>query len=58
MKIGSPELRQFITFILKKDPAKRPDAQQIKHHEFIKKYKDLDTSEEICSLIYKRELSV
>ncbi len=44
MKTGSPELRNFITFILKKDPNKRPDAQTIKQHEFIKKYKDLDTS--------------
>jgi hypothetical protein len=32
MRTGSPELRDFITFILKKDPAKRPEAQQIRNH--------------------------
>ena len=44
MKIGSPEFRDFITFILKKDPNKRPEASAVKQHEFIKKYKNLDTS--------------
>lgn len=44
MKTGSLEFRDFITFILKKDPVKRPDAQLLKNHPFIKKYKDLDTA--------------
>jgi serine/threonine protein kinase len=44
MKTGSPELKDFITFILKKDPNKRPEAAAIKQHDFIRKYQDLDTS--------------
>lgn len=44
MKTGSPQLRDFITFILKKDPTKRPDAKAIRNHGFISKYKDIDTS--------------
>jgi len=48
MQKGSPELRSFITFILRKDPSKRPDTDTIKKHPFLVKYKDLETSEELC----------
>jgi len=41
METGSPELRSFITFILRKNPAKRPDTDTIKRHPFIEKFKDL-----------------
>jgi hypothetical protein len=44
MEIGSPELRSFITFILRKNPIKRPDSDTIKRHPFIEKYRDLETS--------------
>jgi hypothetical protein len=41
MTIGSPYLKSFITFILRKNPTKRPDAETILHHPFIKKYAEL-----------------
>lgn len=44
MEVGSPELKSFITFILRKDPAKRPDTELIKKHPFLVKYKNLETS--------------
>jgi hypothetical protein len=52
MKKGSPELRSYINFILKKNPAKRPDADILLQHPFIRKYAEIDTSEELCNLIY------
>lgn len=52
MKAGSPELRSFVNFILKKNPAKRPDADIVLQHPFIKKYAEIETSEELCNLIY------
>lgn len=52
MKAGSPELRSFVNFILKKNPAKRPDADIVLQHPFIKKYSEIETSEELCNLIY------
>jgi len=45
MKSGNYELRDFVTMILRKDPRKRPDAQTMKTHKFIKKFRDLETSE-------------
>lgn len=41
MKTGSPELRSFIGFILRKNPSKRPDADILLSHPFIKKFQDL-----------------
>jgi len=35
MESGSAEIRSFVTFILHKNPAKRPDAETIKKHPFI-----------------------
>lgn len=58
MRTGSLELRNFLTLILKKDPNKRPDSEKLKNHEFIKKYRNIETSEEICGLVYRRELNV
>lgn len=48
MKYGSPELRSFVNFILRKNPSKRPDADIILLHPFIQKYQDLETSDELC----------
>lgn len=45
MDKGSPELRSFVTFILRKNPVKRPDADTVRRHPFIDKYRDLETSE-------------
>ena len=44
MDRGSPEIKSFINFILKKNPSKRPDADIILLHPFITKYKDIETS--------------
>ena len=52
MQKGSPEMRSFITFILRKNPSKRPDTDTIKRHPFIEKYKGFETSEELCRLVY------
>lgn len=41
MRVGSPELRSFISFILRKDPSKRPDSSILLSHPFIKKFQDL-----------------
>jgi len=54
MIVGSPEIRSFVNFILKKNPIKRPDADIILEHPFIKKYEDLETSEQICKVMYRR----
>jgi len=35
MHTGSVELKSFITFILRKNPSKRPDTETIKKHPFI-----------------------
>lgn len=35
MQVGSPEIRSFLTFILRKNPAKRPDAYTLSKHPFI-----------------------
>lgn len=48
MNTGSPELRSFITFILRKNPSKRPDTRIIKQHPFIENYLQIDTSDELC----------
>jgi len=40
MHMGSSELKSFLTFILRKNPSKRPDTDTIKRHPFIEKYKD------------------
>lgn len=45
MKSGSYELRDFVTMILRKDPKKRPEAQAMKVHQFIRKFRDLETSD-------------
>lgn len=45
---GSPEIRSFISFLLKKDPERRPDADIILRHPFIEKYEEIETCEEIC----------
>lgn len=50
MATGSPELRSFVGFVLKKNPAKRPDADTMLKHPFIEKYRDLETSEELSRL--------
>lgn len=50
MAAGSPELRSFVGFVLKKNPAKRPDADTMLKHPFIEKYRDLETSEELSRL--------
>jgi len=55
MKTGSPEIRSFITFILRKNPAKRPDTDTIKRHPFLEKYKDLETLEELCRPKIKKQ---
>jgi len=44
MRTGSPEMRNFLTLILKKDPNKRPDTEKLKSHEFIRKYRNIETS--------------
>lgn len=54
MEVGSPELRSFVTFILRKNPNKRPDAETIMKHPFLRKYLDLETSDEITSLVYRK----
>lgn len=54
MQKGSPELRSFITFMLRKNPSKRPDTSTILKHPFIEKYKDLETSDELCPEAPKR----
>jgi hypothetical protein len=41
MKDGSPEVRSFVNFILRKNPSKRPDADTVLMHPFIEKYRDL-----------------
>lgn len=41
MREGSPELRSFVNFILRKNPSKRPDADILLLHPFISKYKEL-----------------
>ena len=41
MESGSAEMRNFVTSILQKNPAKRPDTKIIKRHAFIQRYKDL-----------------
>jgi hypothetical protein len=41
MREGSPELRSFVNFILRKNPSKRPDADILLSHPFISKYKEL-----------------
>lgn len=51
MKEGSAELRSFITFILRKNPAKRPDTATILMHPFIEKFKEMETSDELIRLI-------
>jgi serine/threonine protein kinase len=55
MESGSPELRSFVTFILRKNPTKRPDADTILRHPFIEKYRDLETSEELCNLVQRKQ---
>ena len=47
MCVGSQVLRNFITFILRKDPEKRPNAEAIINHPFIQKFKELETNEEL-----------
>jgi serine/threonine protein kinase len=41
MKRGSPELKSFITFILRKDPSHRPTGEVLLKHPFITKYGDI-----------------
>jgi serine/threonine protein kinase len=41
MHEGSPELRSFVSFILRKNPAKRPDAETLLMHPYIEKYRGL-----------------
>ena len=53
MKVGSYVFKNFVTFILKKDPEKRPNAQAICEHPFIMKFKELETNEELCQKMNK-----
>lgn len=45
MKRGSPEMCSFINFILRKEPSRRPDADIVLKHPFIRKFMGLETSE-------------
>ena len=38
MKAGSPDLKNFVSFILKKEPEGRPTAEMLLKHPFIEKY--------------------
>jgi len=44
MKVGSIEFRSFISFILRKDPERRPDAELLMKHPFITNYKHIETA--------------
>lgn len=48
MSTGSLELRNFLNHVLKKNPKERPSASKLLLHPFIKKWKDIETSEELC----------
>ena len=41
IKVGSEVFKNFVYFILKKDPEKRPNAMAIYEHPFIGKFKEL-----------------
>jgi hypothetical protein len=41
MTVGSPEIRSFISFVLNKNPERRPDAEIVLMHPFIKKYEEI-----------------
>lgn len=51
MTEGSEVFRNFVTFILRKDPEKRPNAEAIYNHPFISKFRELETNEEICQKV-------
>ena len=53
MKVGSYVFKNFVTFILRKDPEKRPNAQAIYEHPFILKFKEMETNEELCQKMTK-----
>ena len=47
MKAGSPDLKNFVSFILKKEPEGRPTADVLLKHPFIEKYGEMETAEEL-----------
>lgn len=54
MNTGSAEFKSFVTFILRKNPSKRPDADTILKHPFIEKFRDMETSDELCNVSMER----
>jgi hypothetical protein len=48
MTVGSEVFRNFVSFILRKDPNKRPDAVSLQNHPFILKFKEIETTDELC----------
>ena len=44
----SKNFKEFIGSMLRKDPKVRLDAKKLKLLKFIKRYKELETCEELC----------
>ena len=44
----SKNFKEFIGAVLQKDPKARPEAKKLKELKFIKRYKELETCEELC----------
>lgn len=51
MRRGSPELKSFITFILRKEPSQRPTGEVLLNHPFITKYEDIEIADELCNVV-------
>jgi serine/threonine protein kinase len=45
----SKEFKDFITAILKKNPKERLPSKELLGLEFIRRYRDLETCEELCN---------
>lgn len=51
MSKGSMEICNFLTHCLKKNPLERPTSAKLLKHPLISKWKELETAEELCSLL-------
>lgn len=54
MENKSAEGISFVVAALEKDPEQRPKAEALLEHPFMRKFAELETSEELCYLISKR----